>query len=237
MLNDASYMGGIVTSRIGEDGGYNVLYGADASLRLFGQDFLTVNWSQSFDAADSSRDRTGPMDRSLARINWERRGNDGATYRMSLAGAGAAFEPGMGFVRRRDYLAADGSLGYGWRPGAGAALNRYGVAANGQFFRRNGDGSIESGRVGLSGVVATRGMHRLTAEMSASYEDLTERFVLSRRRGRPGRVPTGSARPASPTHPPPATGSARTRTSQVAVSTMARGSPSASHRPGRPRAT
>lgn len=179
VLNDASYMGGIVTSRIGEDGGYNVLYGADASLRLFGQDFLTLNWSQSFDAADSNRDRTGPMDRGLARINWERRGNDGATYRMSLAGAGAAFEPGMGFVRRRDYLAADGSLGYGWRPGAGAALNRYGVAANGQFFRRNGDGSIESGRVGLSGVVETRGSHRLTAEMSASYEDLTERFVLS----------------------------------------------------------
>ena len=180
VLNDASYMGGIVTSRIGEDGGYNVLYGADASLRLFGQDFLTLNWSQSFDAADGNRDRTGPMDRSLARVHWERRGNDGATYRMSLAGAGAAFEPGMGFVRRRDYLAADGSLGYGWRPGAGAALNRYGVAANGQFFRRNRDGSIESGRVGLSGVVETRGSHRLTAEMSASYEDLTERFVLSR---------------------------------------------------------
>ena len=94
----------------------------------------------------------------------------------------------MGFVRRRDYLAGGGSLGYGWRPGAGAALNRYGFAVNGDFFRRNADGSVESGRVGLSGVMETRGSHRLTAEMSRSYEDLTGTFFLSE----DARAPIGS---------------------------------------------
>ncbi len=185
VLNDASYMGGLVTSRIAEDGSYNVLYGADASVRLFGQDFLTANWSQTFDATDGDLPRIGAMDRGLARVNWERRGNDGATYRMNLIRAGASFQPGMGFVRRRDYLAGDGSLGYGWRPGAGAALNRYGFAVNGNFFRRNADSSIESGRAGLSGVMETRGSHRVMAEVSRSYEDLTETFFLSEDAGAP----------------------------------------------------
>ena len=188
VLNDASYMGGLVTSRITEDGSYNVLYGTDASVRLFGQDFLTANWSQTFDTTDGDLPRIGAMDRGLARVNWERRGNDGATYRMNLIRAGASFQPGMGFVRRRDYLAGDGSLGYGWRPGAGAALNRYGFAVSGNFFRRNADGSIESGRAGISGVMETRGSHRIMAEVSRSYEDLTETFSLSE----DARAPVGS---------------------------------------------
>ena len=38
-----------MTSRIDSEGSYNVLYGTDASVRLFGQDYITLNWAQSFE--------------------------------------------------------------------------------------------------------------------------------------------------------------------------------------------
>jgi hypothetical protein len=176
-LNDASYLGGIVTSRLGADGSSNVLYGTDASLRLFGQDYLTLNWAQSFD--DSDLEGAGVFDRSLVRANWERRGTDGPTYEATILRAGSVFEPGMGFLRRRDYSRGFGSLGYGWRPGAGAALNRFGFDVNGGFVRRNQDDTMQSGSYGLAGSLQTRGGDQLRANVTRNYEDLREPLFLS----------------------------------------------------------
>ncbi len=185
-LNDASYVGGIVTSRIGADGSYNVLYGADASVRLAAQDFLTVNWAQSFDDADLGGLDT--FDRSLARVDIERRGTDGVTYRANLIRSGSGFEPGMGFLRRRNYLAGGASAGYGWRPGAGSALNRYGFSLDGSFVRRNADSEVESASYGLSAQLQTRGGHMLAANVANNYEDLLRPFTLSAEAS----VPVGS---------------------------------------------
>jgi hypothetical protein len=176
-LNNASYLGGIVTSRIGDDGSSNVLYGMDASVRVFSQNYLTVNWSQSF--SDTDPGTVGVFDRSLTRLNWQRRGTDGPTYEASMVRAGADFEPGMGFLRRRNYLRGFGSAGYGWRPGAGSALNRFGFALNGSFVRRNEDGSAESRSYGLSGSLQTRGGHNLRGSVTRSYEDLVRPLFLS----------------------------------------------------------
>jgi len=176
-LNDASYLGGIVTSRLGSNGTHNVVYGADASVRVFDQDYMNVNWSQSFSDLDPAG--TDPLDRSLARINWEHRGTDGPTYEASLMRAGAVFEPGMGFLRRRDYVRGFGRAGYGWRPGAGAALNRFGFSFTGDFVRRNADQSYESGSVGLNGSLQTRGGHQVTLDVTRSYEDLRRPLRLS----------------------------------------------------------
>lgn len=178
-LNDASYIGGIVTSRIGDDGSYNVLYGADASIRLADQDFLTLNWAQSFDDSDEDAEGVGAADRSLVRVDIGRRGTDGITYSGSVTRAGDRFDPAMGFLRRRDYTTGSGSLGYGWRPGAGSALNRYGFSVDGNVFQRNADDSVESAQYGLSGQLQTRGGHQLNAGLSRSYEALTRVFELS----------------------------------------------------------
>ena len=176
-INDYSYLGSLVTSRLGNDGSYNVLYGADASVRLFGQDYLTLNWSQSFDDAEAGA--PDPLDRSLMRANWQRRGTDGFVYTADLTRAGEAFEPGMGFLSRRDYLSGDGRVGYGWRPGRGSALNAYSVGASGSFFRRNQDASVESAAYSLNGQLQTRGGHSVSADLGRSYDDLVRPFSLS----------------------------------------------------------
>ena len=177
VLNPFSYLGGIVTSRISTDGSYNVLYGTDAVLRVFDQDYLTLNWAQSFEDVEEGTDAV--LDRSLFRVNWQRRGIDGFVYSADMTRAGEIFEPGMGFLFRRDYLSGNGSLGYGWRPAAGSALNRYGLTAGGNFFRRNQDNSIQSGLYTLGGQLESRGGHDLSVNISNNYEDLRFPFALS----------------------------------------------------------
>ena len=189
-LNQFSYLGGIVTSRVGDDGSYNVLYGADTVVRLFGQDYLTLNWAQSFDDADDLATEDGVFDRSMLRVNVQRRGNDGPLYSANLIRSGAIFEPGMGFLRRRDYLGGEASVGYGWRPGAVSAFNRYGVRTGGSFVRRNAGGTYESVGYSLGGDAETRGGHVVGVQASWSHEDLTRPFPLSADAG----VPVGSYR-------------------------------------------
>ncbi|MFW6200684.1 MAG: DUF5916 domain-containing protein [Gemmatimonadota bacterium] len=179
IINAFSYVGGIVTHRVGTDGSYNVLYGSDAVFRLFGQDYLTLNWAQSFDDADEARTDVGVLDRALLRAEWQRRGTDGLTYRAGVTRAGDVFEPGMGFLRRSDYLNGSGQVGYGWRPGAGSALNSYGVSVNGGFYQRNADDTYQSGDFGGQANLQSRGGHSFNAGVTRSYEDLTRTFSLS----------------------------------------------------------
>ena len=178
VINQFSYLGGIVTSRIGDDGSYNLVYGTDAVTRLFGQDYLLLNWAQSFDDADPSSQ--GAFDRSLVRLQWERRGTDGPTYTGGILRSGEVFEPGMGFLRRRGYIAAGGGLGYGWRPGIGSALNAYSFNTGGSVTTRDADFSaVESAMLTLSGQLQTRAGHSVNANVRASYEDLEAPFNLS----------------------------------------------------------
>lgn len=184
VLNQFSYLGGIVTSRVGNDGSYNVVYGADAVTRLFGQDYLALNWAQSFEDGRSA----DVFGRSLVRVNWQRRGNDGVVYSADVTRAGEIFEPGMGFLLRRDYLSGSGSLGYGWRPGVGSALNAYSVNVSSSVVGRNADSSVESASYALKGQLETRGGNSVSAGLTRSYEDLRFPFPLSA----DAQVPIGS---------------------------------------------
>ena len=51
VFNPYSYVGGIVTSRIGAGGEYNTAYGLDGIMRLFGDDYLDIKWAQTLRAA------------------------------------------------------------------------------------------------------------------------------------------------------------------------------------------
>lgn len=185
VLNQFSYLGGIVTSRIGDDGSRNILYGNDAVVRLFGQDYVTFNWSQSFDQVrddalePAASDGAGFFDRSLARVNWQRRGNDGPVYAFDVTRVGDVFEPGLGFLFRRDYTSGSANVGYGWRPGAGSALNRYSLNLMGNGYRRNTEGTVESAMYGMRAQVETRGQNQFTFNLARNYEDLLRPFALA----------------------------------------------------------
>ncbi|MEX2610796.1 MAG: DUF5916 domain-containing protein [Gemmatimonadota bacterium] len=182
VLNENSYVGGILTSRIAEAGlGTNVVYGADALLRLFGQDYLTLAWSQSFDDDHTADPPTPvrPLERGMARLFWERRGVDGLTYGLEVARAGQAFDPRLGFLRRRDFTRSVGSLSYGWRPGEASPWLTYGPSLDAAVFTRNDNGGIETISLTPQWSAELKSGHVLTATAELLHEDLESGFSLS----------------------------------------------------------
>ena len=180
VLNPNSYVGGILTSRLGSGGRRNIVYGTDAIFRIVGNDYLVLNWAQSFDDQELSTQggSVGPLDRSIIRLNWERRGADGLTYALDAARTGELFDPGMGFVRRSDFTKGQVNLGYGWRPGPGARLFTYALQLDGAVFRRNDIGSVESAEIGPSVILETWGRHVLSLSVPFRYENLDSPFSL-----------------------------------------------------------
>jgi len=112
VLNENSYVGNIVTSRLGIDGSINLVYGFDGLIRIFGDDYIKIIWAQSFE--DSTNNNPLSLNRSRYNLNWERRKTVGFTYDLFLSGSGPDFNPGMGFQDRDDYTFAGGRIHYGW---------------------------------------------------------------------------------------------------------------------------
>jgi len=178
LLNANSYVGGILTSRLGSGGRRNIVYGADAIFRIAGRDYLVLNWAQSFDDREPSPGSVGPLDRGIVRLNWERRGSDGLTYTLDLARTGELFDPGMGFLRRSDFIKGQASLGYGWRPGLVGRLFTYALQFDGTLFRRNDNGNIETAEIESRVILETWGRHGLNLSVPYRYENLESSFPL-----------------------------------------------------------
>jgi hypothetical protein len=197
VLNPYSYVGGILTSRLGTSGKGNVVYGLDGIFRIFGQDYLTMNWAQSFDHLEQAPDggSIGGLDRGMLRSRWERRGQDGLTYALGIIRAGPVFEPGLGFLRRSDFTKAEGDFGYGWRPLQGSSrFLSLGLNVDGGLFRRNADGTVESGVVTTTVALETNSQHLWTLSLPVRYEDIESDFNPG---GADAVVPSGRYRFAS----------------------------------------
>ena len=83
VINEFSYIGGMYTSRLGMDGSYNMAYGVDGIFRLFGDDYMDIKWSQSFET--DSANVFASMDPSRFRVSWERRSQKGIGYDFSYS--------------------------------------------------------------------------------------------------------------------------------------------------------
>ncbi|MFN0177728.1 MAG: DUF5916 domain-containing protein [Gemmatimonadales bacterium] len=139
-LARGSYLGAMVTSRLPTAGGHNVVYATDAILRPFGNDYLTALWAQSFD----DRHPNAGTSAGLARLNWARRSQRGLVYSLSATWQGADFEPGLGFLQRRDVATGFANVRYGWFPGARTAIQNITPSLLLTAARRNATGLDES---------------------------------------------------------------------------------------------
>ncbi|HEY0023410.1 MAG TPA: DUF5916 domain-containing protein [Longimicrobium sp.] len=184
VLNPWSYVGGIATSRIGEDGEYNAAYGLDGVLRLFGDEYLTLNWAQTFD--DSVSSGLGGLASARMRALWERRRYDGFGYQLSVARAGRDYDPALGFELRDDYTRIGDRLFHGWVfRGRKGPVQRLQVGVDANVHLRNADGSVETSELGPSLDVAFRSGATLVARVRHSFDDVTRPFGLSTEVGVP----------------------------------------------------
>ena len=118
-----------MTSRLGMNGEQNIAYGLDGIFRLFGDDYLNVKWSQTYDSKLGNK--MNSLDPSFIMVNWERRSEEGFAYKMNYTYAGQEFNPGAGFIMREGVQGMNGQMLYGWIPGEKSKLFNYNINVRG----------------------------------------------------------------------------------------------------------
>lgn len=180
ILNSVSAAGAMVTSRIDEHGQYNVAYGLDAIMNLFGHEYLTVKWSQTFDDDVLDARDFRFADAGQLFVHWQRRRGQGWTYFQNFVWSGADYTPGVGFVSRRDYFGGSALLHLNTYPGAGSPFFRtmpFHIQYNAAV--RNEDQSVESLDVGYQFGLWWKNGHFIYATADFRYEDLQEALHFS----------------------------------------------------------
>ncbi len=174
VLNENSYAGGMLTSRLGDDGSYNLAYGLDGIFRVTGQDYLSLQWAQSLQDSLLQNHTFDFFEAGLLRARWQRRGQQGLTYTAALTRSGDAYDPGLGFVTRRGFTQPFGSLSYGWFAGDASPIRRVTPSLFASVYFRNDDGSVESVFLNHAWNVELKTGDNLQFGPQLQVEDLTE---------------------------------------------------------------
>ena len=132
-FNEYSYVGGMLTSRIDVDGGYNVNSGLDCSIRALGDDYMTIHAVRTFETGLKQDSKL--LEPMRAQFVWERRRDEGLSYDLTLTYSGKEFNPEMGFVWREDYYGLYNMFSYGWLNSQSSKLLRH--KAHFEYIRNN----------------------------------------------------------------------------------------------------
>ncbi len=179
VFNAYSYAGAMVTSRVGTDGSYNLAYGLDGVVRLAGDDYLTLQWAQTFDHEQIDDGNLDLVNSGRFTAEIERRRRRGFGYSAVVAWAGPAYDPGIGFTQRNDFTLLDGAVSYTWLPVGGSSLIWHTLGLAGFAFVRNGDRSIESAEVGPEWEFSAKSGAGGSLKTKVFFEDLPIPFPLS----------------------------------------------------------
>ncbi|MEN8118145.1 MAG: DUF5916 domain-containing protein [Bacteroidota bacterium] len=132
VFNQHSYTGGMITSRLGTDGSYNVAYGIDGLFRVTGDEYLTLKWGQTFEK--DSLNKALDMAPSRFLFEWQRRKETGFAYDFVYTWSGKSFNPGIGFEVKDDYHGGRIVLQRGWLPDSASLLRFHKFSLSGWDF-------------------------------------------------------------------------------------------------------
>ena len=177
VINPNSYVGGIVTNRMGTDGSYNTAYGVDGVIRMFGDDYLNLNWAQTFDREDA--EKVSPLDRSHIRAHWERFRHTGWAYGLNYNRAGKGYLPGMGYEQYPDLSNWIHFLRYGWNAGKTSRWFHYQWYEDFYLRKRIEDGSVNTFllRTGVNGY--TKKGYSAALNLTFNRENVREHLAFS----------------------------------------------------------
>ncbi len=183
VLNPYSYVGGMVTTRLGADGSWSAAYGADGIVRVFGNDYLSLKWAQTFDDVQS-RDATA-LQRSRVLVDLERRTTEGLHYSLNVSRAGEYYLPTMGYEDRHDFTRFGDAIRYGWIPARESRLINHRIFLEGFVYGRNADNSIESAELGPGWEFETKAGSRGSFSFKRHLEGVQDEFSFSDTAGVP----------------------------------------------------
>ena len=171
VFNPNSFIGGVVTTRIGEDSTWNVVYGLDGIIKVGGKEYLELKWAQTYQN-NTSNQLFGPN--GFARVRIERRTQIGLFYTLSTAWGAQDFRPGIGFVSRTGFVQPFFMAGYGWFTSESSPILSMQPRLLFSQYLRDADGSLESATYWLDWDVILKSgtVHTLTVQVRT--EDLRE---------------------------------------------------------------
>jgi hypothetical protein len=139
VFNENSYIGAGFTSRLGTNGNYNIGYGIDGIIRIFGQDYLDLKLAQTFETGTVTGSFLEP---SRIALDWIRRSNKGLGYNVGYSYSGLKFNPGIGFEMLDDYSSIRFNIRYGWLPGETSKLYSHSIGLMTRYANYLIDGSL-----------------------------------------------------------------------------------------------
>ncbi len=187
VFNPYSTVGALVTTRLGShggdrtpSGGDNVAYGLDAVLRLVGDEYLLLQWAQTFDEWQERTAGLEPGDDSgLLRARLERRRDDGFHYYGEAIRVGANYLPGLGFQSRRNFNHGAGQVGYRQYRDADSPLRSRGVSVETAHYYDKRDGTADSREIRPEIEFDFKGGSNLTIGSLSSYENIRVGFDVA----------------------------------------------------------
>jgi hypothetical protein len=177
VINENSYMGGVVTSRVGMDGSYNTAYGIDGIIKLFENDYLNIKLAQVMD--NSYTNDFFSLDPTRLYINWNRFNDKGLNYDFAWSRSGKDFIPEIGFQIRNNYTLYSTGIGYGWIPGEAYAMQNHKVGIKVTAYQNNLDNSAESVETMFTYNFRFKSDYNGTAYIRNQYENVLDTFSLS----------------------------------------------------------
>ena len=175
VIDEFSSIGGMLTTRLGSAGRNNTAYGLDAVLRWLGNEYVVLQWAQTFDEAAG---QAGGAESGLARVRLERRLDDGFSYYAEGIRVGADYLPGLGFQLRKDFTYGGAQLRYRQLLDDGSLLARALQISTAQYFR-NADRTAESREVKPEIEFDFRDGSNLLLGALSSFESVRDPFPIS----------------------------------------------------------
>jgi len=177
VFNVNSYAGGMLTSRIGVDGNYNLAYGLDAVIRLFKDEYLTLRWAQTFD--EDSDVKPLSLDPTRFLIDWTRRRENGFAYSLLHTRSGVNFDPGIGLEVFDDYYATILQFRYNFLPGENSRLQSHIPALVTFMMNDVTDNSVLTWYVNPGWSFSSKKGWMAMINLEYNYESLREEFELT----------------------------------------------------------
>ncbi len=176
IFNENSFIGGMVTSRLGTDGSYNLAYGLDGLFRVTGDEYLTLKWGQSFE--NDSANKILDMDPSRFLFEWQRRKETGFGYDFVYTWSGKSFNPGIGFEVKDNYHGSRVVLQYGWLPDTASFIRFHKLSLSGWNFWNTATKLQETSIAVLAWDIEAKKGYSGNISLNVYREDLAEELAL-----------------------------------------------------------
>ncbi len=177
VFNQNSYIGGLFTSRLDTKGHANLAYGIDGVVQVSGDDYLTLQWAQTFDNDTTDRHSDGLKSGRLA-VELNKRRRQGFGYTVGTILSGPDYNPGIGFVDRNDFKFGSAAFSNTWLRAKGPFI-WHKAEISGNTYLDNADGAVLSSEVGGSWTFSGRGLDSGGLTLKKAYERLKEDFGLA----------------------------------------------------------